>query len=107
MSIVQRLQPVNGKVLVQPLSPEEKSEGGILLPDQSKKERPVGRIVSLSPEALDECYEVGDIVWYSQYAGQDIEVSRDENYVLIDYKDILAIESPEEYSPAPRSGESP
>ena len=76
---------------------EEKTAGGILLPDTAKEKPPVGEVVQVGPGKCNDDGSrqapevgVGDKVLYSKYAGTDIKLGSDE-YVLLSEKDILAV----------------
>lgn len=75
---------------------EEKTAGGILLPDNAKEKPQIGEVVQVGPGKRndDGTYspvevKVGDKVLYSKYAGTDIKLGGDD-YVLLTEKDILA-----------------
>lgn len=89
--------PVGDKVVVKRLAAEEKSAGGILLPDSAKEKPLQGRILSVgdgvllpngerAPMQVNE----GDRVLFSNYAGTDIKVAGQEVLILRE-DDILAI----------------
>jgi chaperonin GroES len=76
---------------------EEKTAGGILLPDTAKEKPQVGEVAAVGPGKRNDDgsrtemeVKVGDKVLYSKYAGTDIKLGTDE-YVLLAEKDILAI----------------
>jgi chaperonin GroES len=76
---------------------EEKTAGGILLPDTAKEKPQVGEVVATGPgkrtddgSRQEPEIKVGDKVLYSKYAGTDIKLGTEE-YVLLSEKDILAI----------------
>lgn len=93
------LKPLGDRVLVKPVIEEEKSKGGIFLPDTVSKEKPqVGEVLAVGPGATDKDGKVvpmglkkGDKVVYAKYSGTDIKDDADEDYLLISEKDILAI----------------
>lgn len=93
---VTNLKPLGDRVFVKVSESEEKTAGGILLPDAAKEKPQVGEVVAVgegkrnddgSRAALD--VKVGDKVLYSKYAGTDIKLGGAE-YVLLSEKDILA-----------------
>ena len=93
------LKPLGDRVLVKPVHEEEKSKGGILLPDTISKEKPqVGELLAVGPGGNDKegkfvpmTLKKGDKVVYAKYSGTDIKDDADEDYLLISEKDILAI----------------
>ncbi|MGB3495103.1 MAG: co-chaperone GroES [Elainellaceae cyanobacterium] len=96
---VSTVKPLGDRVFVKISESEEKTAGGIFLPDSAKEKPQVGDIVQVGPGKRDDDgarqsmeVQVGDKVLYSKYAGTDIKLGGDE-YVLLSEKDILAIVS--------------
>lgn len=90
------LKPLGDRVLVRIAEAEEKTSGGILLPDSSKEKPQMGEVTAVGPGARDDQGEhqaldvqVGDRVLYSKYAGTDLKLAGEE-YVLLREQDILA-----------------
>jgi chaperonin GroES len=79
---VSLVKPLGDRVFIKVSESEERTAGGILLPDTAKEKPQVGEVVQV----------VGDRVLYSKYAGTDVKLGSDE-YVLLSEKDILAIVS--------------
>ncbi|GAA6623943.1 co-chaperone GroES [Scytonema sp. NUACC26] len=96
---VSTVKPLGDRVFIKVSESEEKTTGGILLPDSAKEKPQVGEIVAVGPGKLNDNgtrqaidIAVGDKVLYSKYAGTDIKLGTEE-YVLLSEKDILAIVS--------------
>ena len=94
---VSTVKPLGDRVFVKVSESEEKTAGGILLPDTAKEKPQVGEVVQIGPGKRNDDGSrqapevgVGDKVLYSKYAGTDIKLGSDE-YVLLTEKDILAI----------------
>ncbi len=94
---VSTVKPLADRVFVKVSASEEKTAGGILLPDTAKEKPQIGEIVQIGPGKRNEDgtrqepeVKVGDKVLYSKYAGTDVKLGGDE-YVLLSEKDILAI----------------
>ncbi|XGB43562.1 MAG: co-chaperone GroES [Nodosilinea sp. LVE1205-7] len=90
------VKPLGDRILVKVSEAEEKTAGGILLPDTAKEKPQVGEVVQVGPGKRndDGAYQglevkVGDRVLYSKYAGTDIKLGSEE-YVLLRESDILA-----------------
>lgn len=93
---VSTVQPLGDRVFVKVSASEEKTAGGILLPDTAKEKPQVGEVVAVGPGKYSDDgsrqapeVKVGDKVLYSKYAGTDIKLGGEE-YVLLSEKDILA-----------------
>ncbi len=91
------LKPLGDRVLVKIEAQEEKTAGGILLPDTAKEKPQVGEVVAVGPgKRNDEGklvpleIEVGNKVLYSKYAGTEVKLGSEE-YMLLTERDVLAI----------------
>ena len=91
-----KLKPLSDHVVIKPLEAEEKTAGGILLPDTAKQKPQRGRVIATGPgKLLDNgsraalAVAKGDEVLYGRYAGTDIEVDRKAIKILRE-SDILA-----------------
>ncbi len=96
---VSTVKPLADRVFVKVSASEEKTAGGILLPDTAKEKPQVGEVVQVGPGKRNDDgtrqeleVKVGDKVLYSKYAGTDIKLANEE-YVLLSEKDILAVVS--------------
>jgi len=92
-----KVRPLGGKVLIKRLEAEEKTAGGIVLPDTAKEKPQKGKVVELGQgKLLDDGtrgkFQVakGDQVIFASYAGTDIKIGTQE-YLLMDESDILAV----------------
>ena len=91
-----KIRPLDDRVVVEPLEAEEKTAGGILLPDTAKQKPQRGRVVAVGPGKLSDNGErsrlsvvKGDEVIYGRYAGNDVEVEGKDVKILRE-SDILA-----------------
>ncbi len=94
---VSTVKPLGDRVFLKVSPSEEKTSGGIYLPDNAKEKPQVGEIVAVGAGKRNEDgsrqemeVKIGDKVLYSKYAGTDIKLGNEE-YVLLAEKDILAI----------------
>jgi chaperonin GroES len=93
------LKPLGERVLVRPSEAEEKSAGGILLPDTARKRPQEGKVLALgSGHAMKDgsrvalSVKVGDVVIYSRYAGTEVRVNG-EDLVVLEEDSILAVKA--------------
>jgi chaperonin GroES len=91
-----KLRPLDDRDVVKPVEAEERTAGGIVLPDTAKEKPQRGKVVSVGPGKLLESGErgslsvsIGDEVIYGKYSGTDIELEGDEVKILRE-TDILA-----------------
>jgi chaperonin GroES len=96
---VTTVKPLGDRVFVKISEAEEKTAGGIILPDNAKEKPQVGEVVQVGPGKRNDDgsrqareVSIGSKVLYSKYAGTDIKLGGDE-YVLLSEKDILAVVS--------------
>jgi chaperonin GroES len=94
-----KLKPLSDRVVVTPLAAEEKTAGGVILPDTAKEKPTKGKVVAAGPgKTLDDGKRValgvktGDVVWYGKYSGTEVKVAGEEFKILRE-EDILGIES--------------
>ncbi len=86
---MKKIQPVNSNVLIRIDEPkEEKTVGGIIIPDTAREKRREGIIEAIAPEA-PKTLSVGDRVIYKEMSGTEIKFN-DVNYLFVQAEDILA-----------------
>jgi chaperonin GroES len=91
-----KVRPLDDRVVVEPLEAEEKSTGGILLPDAAKQKPQRGRVLAVGPGKLRDngersalSVQKGDEVLFGRYSGSDVEVDGREVKIMRE-SDILA-----------------
>ncbi len=91
------LKPLADRVVVKPIQMEEKTKGGIVLPDTAKEKPQEGEVIAVGTGRVLENgtklapdVKVGDRVIYSKYSGSEVKIE-DEEYLIIRESDILAI----------------
>jgi chaperonin GroES len=86
------IKPLADRVLVEPAALEEKTAGGIIIPDTVKEKPQKGTVVAAGPGKKDEPMTVktGDVVLYGKYSGTEISVDG-KDYLMMRESDILAI----------------
>jgi chaperonin GroES len=91
-----KLRPLDDRVVVEPMEAEERTAGGIVLPDTAKEKPQRGTVVSVGPGKLLDSGErgtlsvaIGDEVIYGKYSGTDIEIDGRDVKILRE-GDILA-----------------
>jgi len=92
------LKPLANRVVIKPIEQEEKTKGGIYLPDTASKERPQeGEVVAVGPGKLLDNGERAkmevkekDRIIFSKYAGTEVKIDEEE-YLILSDSDILAI----------------
>ena len=84
--------PLHDRVIVKPAQAEEKTKGGIIIPDTAKEKPQRGIVVAAGPGKKDEpvTVKVGDTVLYGKYAGTEIQIEGDDLLIMRE-SDILAI----------------
>jgi len=91
------IKPLDDRIVVERGEPEEKTPGGIVLPDTAKEKPHRGKVLAAGPGKMlkdgkrgSMSVKVGDEVFYGKYAGSDVEVDG-KQYVILKESDVLAI----------------
>ena len=91
-----KIRPLDDRIVIEPLEADEKTAGGILLPDTAKQKPQRGRVLAVGPGKLRDNGErstvsvtKGDEVLYGRYGGSDIELDSKDIKILRE-SDILA-----------------
>ncbi len=86
------MKPIGDRVVIKPAPAEEKTEGGILIPDTAKEKPQKGSVVAVGPgkDGNKLTVQVGDVVLYGKYAGQELTFEG-EDYLIMREDDILVI----------------
>lgn len=92
-----KLRPLDDGVVIKQSDAEEKTAGGIILPDTAKEKPQIGKVVAIGPgKILDNgkrgkmSVKKNDKVIYAKYMGNDVEIDG-EKYVILKESDILGI----------------
>jgi len=92
-----KIRPLNDRLLVKRLAEEEKTAGGIIIPDSAKEKPAEGEVVAVGPGKVNDKGDrvalqvaVGDRVLFSKYGGTDVKLDG-EDYLIMREDDILGI----------------
>ena len=92
-----KLNPLDDRIVIKQSEAEEKTSGGIILPDTAKEKPQIGKVVAVGPGKLlndgkrsQMSVKINDEVFYSKYMGNDVEVDG-EKYVILRESDVLGI----------------
>ena len=86
------MKPINDRVVVKPAPAEEKTKGGIIIPDTAKEKPQRGHVVAVGPgkEGNLMNVSVGDVVLYGKYAGTELH-HEGTDYLIMREDDILVV----------------
>ena len=91
------LKPLSDRVVVEPAAAEEKSSGGIILPDTEQEKPQQGTVVAAGPGKISDSgtlvemsVKSGDKILYGKYSGTEVNVAGTD-YIIMRESDILAI----------------
>jgi chaperonin GroES len=92
MSSKSQITPLHDRVVIKPASAEEKTAGGIIIPDTAKEKPQRGTVVAAGPGKKEEPVTVkkGDTVLYGKYSGTEVRIDGQDLLILRE-GDILAI----------------
>ncbi len=92
-----KIKPLGDRVVIKPAEAEERTKGGIILPDTAKEKPVVGEVVAVGPGKVADDgkpiimeVKVGDKVLYGKYSGTEVTIEGDE-YLIMREADIFAI----------------
>ena len=91
------IRPLNDRLLVQRLEEEEKTAGGIIIPDSAKEKPAQGKVVAVGPGKTNDAGErvalqvkEGDTILFSKYGGTDVKLDGDD-FLIMREDDVLGI----------------
>lgn len=91
------LRPLNDRIVVKGVTPEEKTIGGIILPDSAQEKPTEAEVIAVGPgkimdngKVVPVDVQVGDRIIYAKYGGTEVKVGGEE-YVILRADDILAV----------------
>ena len=92
-----KLTPLGDRVIVKPKAPEEKTKGGIILPDTAQEKPMEGEIIAVGNGKTDDTgkkitmdLKVGDKVLYGKYSGTEVKLN-DEEFLIMRESDVYAV----------------
>jgi len=90
-----KIKPLHDRVLVKRLEEEEKTAGGIIIPDTAKEKPMLGEVIATGPGARDESGKIlpmsvkeGDIIVFGKWSGTEVKMSGQE-YLIMKESDIM------------------
>lgn len=92
-----KIRPLQDRIIVKRLEGEEKTKGGIIIPDSAKEKPMEGKVIAVGKGKLNDNGErsapdvkVGDTVLFSKYAGTEVKIDGDEHLIMRE-DDILGV----------------
>lgn len=92
-----KIRPLQDRILVQHLTAEEKTAGGIIIPDTAKEKPQEGKVIAVGQGKLLESGKVqalevkeGDRILFSKYAGTEVKIEGEE-YLILREDDVLGV----------------
>jgi len=92
------IKPLGDRILLKVLEAEEKTKGGIYLPDTAKEKPQEGKVIAVGEGKILKDgtrkkpeVKVGDIVLFGKYSGTEVSTKEGEEYLIVKEEDILAI----------------
>lgn len=91
------VKPLEDRVIVRTLGAEEKTSGGIIIPDNAKEKPQKGEIIAVGPGKVSDkgdriamSVKVGDKVLFGKYSGTEVTIDK-EDYLIMRESDVLAV----------------
>ncbi len=92
-----KVRPLHNRLIVRRVEEDEKTAGGIIIPDAAKEKPQQGRVIAVGPGRRDDKGKIipmeinkGDRVLFSKYVGNEVDLDGDE-HLIISEDDVLAI----------------
>ena len=92
-----KVKPLSDRVVIEPLEAEDKTSGGIYLPDTAKEKPQMGKVIAAGPGKISDAgqkiameVKVNDKILYGKYSGTDVNFDG-KDYLIMRESDILAI----------------
>ena len=93
-----KLRPLADRVLVKRAKNEERTSGGIILPDTAREKQELGEVIAVGPGKTDKegkkieiAVKVGDRVMWDKFAGNEVKIEDEDDFVIVKSDDIIAI----------------
>lgn len=85
------IKPIGKRVLIKPVKEDEKTAGGIFIPETAKEKKKQGIVVEIGTISGDKEFPIkkGDIILYTGYSSEELKVDGEE-YIILNCKDIIA-----------------
>jgi chaperonin GroES len=85
------ITPIGPRVLIKPFKQEEKTRGGIYIPESAKEKKKQGDVIAVGTfeDGKDLPLKAGDKVLYGGYSQEEVELDK-EDYVIVEFKNIIA-----------------
>ena len=91
------VKPLSDRIIIRPLEAEEKTSGGIIIPDNAKEKPQKGEVIAVgagkiadSGQKIDMTLKKGDKVLYGKYSGTEVSIDGDD-FLIMRESDVLAI----------------
>lgn len=92
-----KIRPLQDRIIIKRLESEEKTKGGIIIPDSAKEKPMEGKVIAVGPGKLNDKgtrvapeVKAGDIILFGKYAGTEIKIDGQEHLILRE-DDIMGI----------------
>jgi chaperonin GroES len=92
-----KIKPLQDRIIIKRMEGEEKTKGGIIIPDSAKEKPMEGKVIAVGPGKLNEKgtrvapeVKAGDIILFGKYAGTEIKIDGEEHLILRE-DDIMGI----------------
>ena len=86
------MKPIADRVIIKPAPADEKTKGGLIIPDTAKEKPQRGEVIAVGPgkDGNQMTLQAGDMVLYGKYSGQEIHFEG-EDYLIMREEDVLCV----------------
>ncbi len=85
-----KIEPTTERVLIQPKEPEQRTAGGIYIPDIAQEKTREGKVVAVGKTEKPCAFTVGDMVIFETFGGTEITIDG-HKHIIMNVKDVIAI----------------
>lgn len=85
-----RIEPTAERVLIQPKEPEQRTAGGIYIPDTAQEKTREGKVIAIGKTEKPTAVMIGDMVIYETFGGTEITIDG-KKHLIMNVKDVIAI----------------
>jgi chaperonin GroES len=97
MEVSMNVKPLEDRILLKPMEAEQKTAGGIIIPDNAKEKPQKGEVIAIGPgkttdkgQKINMTLRKGDSVLYGKYTGSEITIDG-QDYLILRESDVLAV----------------
>ena len=85
-----KIEPTAERVLIQPKEPEQKTAGGIFIPDTAQEKTREGKVIAMGKTEKPCNFAAGDMVLFESFGGTEVTIDG-KKHIIMNVKDVIAV----------------